>query len=82
MHDHDNLLRHKEMLQETQALAGVGSFEWDIRTGALVWSDQLYRIFGVDPFTFLPSFEAYLAMVHPLDVDFVKQTHRRCAEHR
>lgn len=73
MHDDDNLFSQKELLQETQALARVGSFEWDIRTGALVWSDQLYKIFGVDQRTFLPTFEAYLSMVHPADVETVKQ---------
>ena len=73
MHDHDELFRQKELLKETQALARVGSFEWDIRTGELTWSDQLYEIFGVDPRSFKPTFEAYLALVHPLDVDEVKR---------
>lgn len=73
MHDHEELFQQKELLKETQALACVGSFQWDIRTGQLSWSDQLYKIFGVDPRTFQPSLEAYLGMVHPLDVQLVKQ---------
>ena len=40
MHDHEELFRQKELLKETQALARVGSFEWDIRTGQLSWSDS------------------------------------------
>ncbi len=35
--------------------------------------DQLFEIFGVDPRTFHPSFEAYLAMVHPDDVGLIKE---------
>ncbi len=74
MHDHEELFRQKELLRETQALARVGSFEWNIRTGQLVWSDELYKIFGVDARTFQPSFEAYLSLLHPQDVESVKQT--------
>lgn len=73
MHDQEELFRQKELLKETQALARVGSFEWDIRTGQLNWSEQLYKIFGVDARTFHPSFEAYLQMVHPEDVEQVKR---------
>ncbi len=52
MNDHEDLYRQKELLKESQALAGVGSFEWDIRTGQLGWSEQLYKIFGVDARSF------------------------------
>ncbi len=76
MHDHDELFRQKELLKETQALASVGSFEWDIRTGQLSWSEQLYRIFGVDPRVFRPSFEAYLAMVSSRRCGYRKGTGR------
>jgi two-component system, cell cycle sensor histidine kinase and response regulator CckA len=65
MQDNEALLRLKQLLKETQALARVGSFEWDIQTGAVTWSEQLFEIFGVDPQSFVPSFEAYLSMVVP-----------------
>ena len=38
---------HLELV-EAQALANIGSWEWDLQAGTLVWSAQLYRILGVD----------------------------------
>lgn len=46
---------------------GVGSFDWDLRTGALVWDDQLHLLFGLEPGTFGGTIEAFTACVHPDD---------------
>jgi len=55
------------LLRDAQALARFGVWEWDLATDALVWSDGLYRIFGVSPEDVPPSFDALLARVHPED---------------
>jgi len=48
--DTEESLRHKEMeLKEAQRLAGVGGWQWDPETDAVVWSEELYRIAGRDP---------------------------------
>ncbi|MDQ4124041.1 MAG: PAS domain S-box protein [Actinomycetota bacterium] len=39
----------QRLLAEAQAVSHVGSFEWDVVTGTVVWSDELYRIFGYEP---------------------------------
>jgi PAS domain S-box-containing protein len=54
-------------LREAQELAHFGSWEWDLRENHITWSDTLYSMMGVDPATFRPSAEAFLAMVHPED---------------
>jgi len=54
-------------LGETQAIAHLGSWNFDIATRRAVWSDETYRIFGVDPKTFVPSYEALLERIHPDD---------------
>src|SRR5207244_7028545 len=54
-------------LSEAQEVAGLGSWEWDLATGRLTWSDELYRLFGVDPKTFTPTPESILELVHPAD---------------
>src|SRR5205085_10074935 len=54
-------------LSEAQQVAGLGSWEWDLETGRLTWSDELYRLFGVDPATFTPTLESILERVHPAD---------------
>ena len=73
----ESLLRdtaeQKEKLSEAQAVARLGSWEWDLTSGEVTWSDELYRIFGVDPSDFRPSFEAILALVHPEDREPVRQ---------
>ena len=61
------LLERRTLLAQTQALAGLGSWEWDPQTGRFSWSDELFRIFGLEPRSIEPSFEAYLERVHPDD---------------
>ncbi len=57
----------EERLAQVQRAAKVGSFEWNTRGGTLWWSDQLYRIFGVEPSGFRPSLDNFFALVHPED---------------
>jgi len=64
----EQVLREQStLLAEAQKVAGVGSWEWAPESGRLVWSDALYRIYGVAPESFTPSFETYLEHVHPDD---------------
>ncbi|HEY1359978.1 MAG TPA: EAL domain-containing protein [Thermoleophilaceae bacterium] len=59
-------------LAEAQAIAHVGSWEWDIEADDITWSDELYRIFGVDRGTFGTSYQSYLDCVHPEDRELVE----------
>ena len=54
-------------LQLTQRLTRTGTWEWQIEADEVIWSDELYRIFGVDPDDFHPSYAAILRYVHPED---------------
>jgi signal transduction histidine kinase/integral membrane sensor domain MASE1 len=63
----DILQRREAQLAEAQALTHVGSWSWDIESGRVAWSDELYRIYGVAPDAFEPSFEGYISAVHPDD---------------
>jgi PAS domain S-box-containing protein len=56
-----------EQLSEAQRLAHIGSWELNLMTNRLTWSDEIYRIFEVDPAKFGASYEAFLATVHPND---------------
>lgn len=61
-------------LNEAQATAHIGSWSTDFTTGASEWSDEAWRIYGLDPGTSKPSFELFLSRVHPDDRASVEAT--------
>jgi PAS domain S-box-containing protein len=63
----DERRRRENLLAQTQRLARIGSWEWDIAADSISWSDELHRMFGTDPEGFDPSFEAYLARLPEAD---------------
>jgi PAS domain S-box-containing protein len=66
------LRSRKAQLAEAQQLAHLGSWEWDVRTNAVTWSDELYRVYGLAPQEFGATYEAYLARVHPDDRERIR----------
>ena len=67
-------------LAEAQSVAAVGSWEWDIPADEVTWSDELYRIYGVDETTFGASYEGFLELVHPDDRAMADAMVRRAFE--
>lgn len=63
----EEIRRHHAELIEAQQIASLGSYEWDLRTGAVYRSEELCRIFGCLPPEFEPTYEGYLSRVHPED---------------
>jgi diguanylate cyclase (GGDEF)-like protein/PAS domain S-box-containing protein len=53
--------------REAQRIAKVGNWEWDLATNTSWWSEELYRILEEDPRHYPPTFENFLAKVHPDD---------------
>ncbi len=72
---HESLRRSEASLNEAQHLANLGSWELDLAEDALTWSDEVFRIYEVDPDRFDASYESFLAMVHPEDRETVKQAY-------
>lgn len=73
-HEVDEQLRLRErQLSQAHRLARLGSWEWDVRENRVAWSDELYRIYGLEPQEFGATFAAYLARVHPDDRDRVRE---------
>jgi len=60
-------------LAEAQRLAHVGSFDWNLRSNAVTWSDELYRIFGLQPGEVNVAGDA-ISLIHPEDRDLVFST--------
>jgi diguanylate cyclase len=63
----ERVRRSEAQLSEAQRLAALGSWEWDLVSGEVTWSPELYRILGRDPDRFAPTYESYLESVHPSD---------------
>ncbi len=57
----------ERQLEAAQAITHVGSWEWDVRTGTVVWSDELYRIYGFAPRSRPVTLELFLSSLHPDD---------------
>ena len=72
--ERDSIEENERRLRESQSIARLGSFHWNAITNQVIWSDQLFRLYGRDPATFEPSFENYIACVHPNDRPHVLQT--------
>jgi len=61
------LKQSQERLEETQSIAHLGGWEWNILTRELMWSDEVYRLFGYEPQSVESTFERLNAAVHPDD---------------
>jgi PAS domain S-box-containing protein len=84
-------LKHSQLcLVEAQRIAQLGSWEWLITDDKILWSDEIYRIFGVSRQTFQPSYDTFMACIHPSDREAVdlavrqalKKHHDYQIEHR
>ena len=69
------LAQNEARLAESQRLAQIGNWELDIVSGLLWWSNEVYRIFELNPDEAQPSYSTFLAAVHPDDRDLVNQTY-------
>ncbi len=67
------LRRNEKNLRAAQRIAHVGHWEWEVAPGTLLWSDEIYRIFGVAAADFTPTYENFLTLVHPQDRDILRR---------
>lgn len=61
------LAEERRRLRDAEAIGQLGSWEVDLATGAVLWSQGLYRLHGVDPLTFGGDYDAALLCLHPDD---------------
>ena len=71
------LLRSQRNLKDAERLAKLGHWELDLVGNKLVWSDEIYRIFEIEPEKFGATYEAFLEMVHPDDRELVHKAYSR-----
>lgn len=72
--------RLETQLAATQQLTHIGSWEWDLETNVVTWSDELYRIYGIEPRSCPITLSAFLAKVHPEDRARIEATVKHAVE--
>jgi PAS domain S-box-containing protein len=71
--NYDSLQKSQKSLAEAQRIASLGNWDWDLETNELHWSEEVYRIFGLDPHQFEKTYVAFLNYIHPDDRESVKK---------
>ncbi|WP_048046923.1 PAS domain S-box protein [Methanosarcina mazei] len=66
-----SLKESESRLAEAQRMAHIGSWDWNLITGEVCWSDELYHIFGRSPQESGATYDEFLSYVHPDDRDRV-----------
>jgi PAS domain S-box-containing protein len=69
----DALKRSQKMLARTESIAHIGSWEWDVASDTVTWSDEMFCCLQLDPTNGAPSFAAHDTIFH--HDDMVKLTH-------
>jgi len=74
------LLEYADRISEAERILGFGTWEWDIASGSVRWSDELHRIYGLRPGAFGGTVDAFMEHVHPGDRERVGANVARAVE--
>lgn len=78
----EDLKNSESKLKEAQRVARIGSWELDLISDTLYWSDEVFRIFDIDPNKFGADNEAFLNAIHPEDRALVDQTYQDAVKNK
>src|ERR1044071_4037660 len=63
----------RKQLATAQSITHIGSWEWTVATGGVTWSDELYRIYGLEPQSVPITLEFFLSRIHPNERDRISR---------
>jgi PAS domain S-box-containing protein len=66
-------MEHAEKLKAAQAIALMGNWDLDLETGKKTWSDETFRIYGLQPGALEPSMEVFTSYLHPDDIEVINK---------
>jgi len=69
----EELMKSEASLTEAQRIAHIGNWELDVVNDRLYWSDEVYRIFELNPESFTPDFNSFIQCIHPDDQEAVRK---------
>jgi len=75
------LIKSEERLAKSQVFANIGTWDWNIQTGELYWSDRIAPLFGYNDGELETTYDNFLAALHPDDKDDVINAITQCIEH-
>ncbi len=78
-HSLSHLRDSRERLANAQRLARIGNWEWEPAEAEMLWSEEVYRIFGLEQRAGVASYEALIEVVHPDDRDAVEKALREAS---
>jgi two-component system sensor histidine kinase/response regulator len=79
-HIQDELKKSEERYALAQSVANVGSWDWNIETDDLFWSEQTEKIYGISRGEFSRKYNNFLELVHPDDREKVRNKVKECLE--
>ncbi|MGE4511628.1 MAG: response regulator, partial [Sulfurimonadaceae bacterium] len=71
------LLRSEERLRKAQQIAHLGSWELDLRSGRLEWSDEVFAMLELDKEKFVPTYDAFVHAIHPQDRELLDKAYKK-----
>lgn len=78
----DQLLKSESTLKRAQEVGKVGSWELDLVNNKLHWSDEIYRLLGLEVNSVEADYGTFLSYVHPEDRDYINQCYTNHIENR
>jgi|GEM_PF-4599188 len=78
MQSEERLRKNERMLKNAERVAQFGCYEIDVHTGKAIWSDETFRIFGLDPSIGEPTVDTYRKLIHQEDAATMFQLFDEC----
>lgn len=76
----ESLAKTNELFNQAQQLTSLGNWEWSIKDNKIIWSDEIYRIFGLKPQEFAASYDSFINTIHKDDRKLVQDAVNKCLE--
>jgi PAS domain S-box-containing protein len=76
------LRENKEKLNEAQRIAQIGNWDLDLISNDLYWSEEVYRIFDLEPKQTVASYESFLSNIHPDDRELVNNAYTESVKNK
>lgn len=74
------LQQSEERLNRSQEIAHVGTWDWDIQENHIYWSDETFRLFGLFPQQYQPTYEDFKGFIHKDDQVRIEKAVQRSLE--